>query len=73
MERLEAVLTPVHFEAKVNAGVTKGVDLYLAFKPLIFGVLGRLQRRDGPTLDIHRGMIDQYYRQGRPYIFGEGP
>ena len=73
VERLEAVLTPVHFEAKVNAGLTKGVDLYLAFKPLIFGVLGRLQRRDGPTLDIHRGMIDQYYRQGRPYIFGEGP
>jgi hypothetical protein len=71
IDALEVVIAHNHVTIAGQAGVGQGVELYMLAKPLVISTLARIQSRDPRTIEFQRGIVDQWWRQGRETIVGE--
>jgi hypothetical protein len=71
IDALEAIIAHDHVAVSGQAGLAQGVELYMLAKPLVISTFARIQARDPRTLEFQRGMVEQWWRQGREVIIGQ--
>ena len=57
LEKLDLVVQATDIRVALQARVTKGVELYAVFKPIIVNTLEKLQNRDPATIETQRNMV----------------